>query len=507
MVSDLQEVARVVLQAARSASATSAAQPSLYLFDPPLCFHLDAAGQPHQSAQTLHPTIEQTLRAEPQQILLRAPLEAQIVRAPALRPLIEALRVSDALCVVPLAPHGEIEGALIVPRAARKSRLSGVESRALQDFARHAGGFLAVLLAGARAHERATAAFVRAERAELARNQAQHALQNLNTEVQALRVGGSTERLTQPQRAYGPEMRALLVRLSGQARSDAPLWLFAERGIDVASLARLLHSESARAGQPLIIGDCAAVAAQDGMAVLFGRRDPSVSGWLELALGGTLLLLDAPALALPAQAALAEALACKRAQPVDSEQAYISRVRLVMSSRREPDALLADGVLDAALRANFTVTLRVPPLRERPDDLAALLLDALGRAARVLGRSAVGLDPGAQTALLAHDWPGNLDELYAVIERAVARARGPRVTLADLRALGHAELGTRNELDATFDVVERRVLERALQRADGNKSEAARLLGLKRSTFFDKLNRHGIESGEESEHPARPLDS
>ena len=118
--------------------------------------------------------------------------------------------------------------------------------------------------------------------------------------------------------------------------------------------------------------------------------------------------------------------------------------------------------------------MRVPPLRERAEDLPSLILFALDAAARVLGRAAVGLEPAAQQRLLAHDWPGNLEELHAVIELAVARCSGPRITLAELPALGPKPAAAKESghpLDGTLERVERRVLQRALERTTATRAK------------------------------------
>jgi two-component system response regulator HydG len=201
-----------------------------------------------------------------------------------------------------------------------------------------------------------------------------------------------------------------------------------------------------------------------------------------------LVLRDLPALARDAQQVLSGALAARR-------------TRVIATARSAPDALCEQGALELELRGRFRAALRVPPLRERPEDLPSLLLLALDRSARVLGKPAVGIEPDAQARLLAHDWPGNCDELDAVIERAVARCAGPRVTVQDLPPLGAAPktaaaASTGHPLDGTLERVERRVLRRALERAGGNKSEAARLLGVPRTTLLDKLRRNGLEPDE-----------
>ena len=122
---------------------------------------------------------------------------------------------------------------------------------------------------------------------------------------------------------------------------------------------------------------------------------------------------------------------------------------------------------------------------------------ALDRASRVLGRPPIGIAQAALDVLLAHDWPGNLRELQHVVDRAVARAQGPQVLRADLPLLAGAA-PTTDPLEGTFAALEHRILERAMRRAKGNKSEAARLLGLKRTTFLDKLKRQAGEAERKS---------
>jgi hypothetical protein len=142
------------------------------------------------------------------------------------------------------------------------------------------------------------------------------------------------------------------------------------------------------------------------------------------------------------------------------------------------------------------------PLRERKADLPSLLLIAIDRACRALGRAPIGIAPEAQAQLVEHVWPGNLAELQWVVERAVARCEGTRI--------GREALGSWTEstpkaaaephpLEGTYEEVEQRLLAHALERAAGNKSEAARLLGLKRTTFLDRLRRHDLDD------PARAI--
>ncbi len=205
-----------------------------------------------------------------------------------------------------------------------------------------------------------------------------------------------------------------------------------------------------------------------------------------------------PALDAVAQHALAEALALKQARPVDASSAYSVDVRLVATSRLPLEPLVEIGAFDPELaRWLGTVALEIPPLRRRRDDIPSLVMIALDRACRVLGRAPIGIAQAALDVLLAHDWPGNLRELQHVVDRAVARAEGPQVLRADLPSLAGAA-ATTDPLEGTFAALEHRILERAMRRAKGNKSEAARLLGLKRTTFLDKLKRQAADAKQEA---------
>ena len=480
---DLLAVARVALRTARDGSGDPSAEPVLFLFDPPRVFRADAAGEPHASIAPAHPELITRLRASPGELLQRGPLEGQFVRAPALRPLIDALRPLDALCVLPLVQAGELEAALVFPRGARRSALALEELEALQRFGRHLTGFIAVLCADARAQQRAEHSFARVGRLENEVGALQGELERARSELRLLRARGAGRGLSAAGVAYGPAMRALFAQLKRSAELHEPVLLWGERGVELEPLVTVLHEQGPRAAEPLVQVDCASVRPEAGANALLGGD--SGPGWLALAGQGTLVLRDLPALAPDAQQALSGALAARR-------------TRVIATARRAPDALCSDGALESELRGRFRTALRVPSLRERREDLPSLLLLALDRSARVLGKPAVGIDPDAQARLLAHDWPGNSEELDAVIERAVAQCTGPRVTVQDLPPLGTPTrtAPTTSQLDGTLERVERKVLRRALERAGGNKSEAARLLGLKRTTFLDKLRRNGLEADE-----------
>jgi DNA-binding NtrC family response regulator len=423
---------------------------------------------------------------------VRATLEAKIVRDPPLRPLIAALVDLDALCVVPLIHDAELEGALVVPRAGRRRALTLEELAALDGLARHIAGFLAVLGSDARAQERAERAFIDARLAETASDDAVREAERLRHELRALHGLPRHDVLEAKPIAYSASMRALLAALTEHAGSDAPLWLTAERGVEVASVARFVHEGSPRKAAPLVAIACASLSADEASGFL-GRV-------LQAGEGGTILLSDLAALPLETQRSIAE---LARAA---SSTAGKARARVIVAARHAPDALARGGALAPELCEAFPVVLGVPPLRARREDVASLVLLALDQAARVLGRSPVGIDAEAQARLLAHDFALNSLELQAVIERAATACEGPRIQAAGIAlALGMSERAAREELalDGTFERIERRVLKRALERTSGNKSEAARMLGLPRTTFIDKLRRHNLDDRGDSNPPLR----
>jgi DNA-binding NtrC family response regulator len=489
-VSSLTEVAGALLAAARSAAGAST-DPLLWLSEPKRQFRVDAAGQPHEQASTLPPALERALRERPGELLMRASLEAQIVRSPQLRPLIDALCSLDLICVLPLVQQGDLEGALCLPRGRRTSALSLEELDALSRLSRYAAGFLGVLGAEARAQARASQAFLAAERGAAERKRAFSELEHARAEATALRALGQNASDTAAI-AYDPKTRTLLERLSAVADAEVPVWLVAERGVPVIEYARVLHARGRRALASFLVCPCAQLRAERAFADLTG--DASRPGLLALAAGGTLLLQDFAALPEDAQRTLASVLRQGVLVTPEGERRPVS-ARIVVSSRGKPSPQGELAGVIPELRACFPLVLQVPALRERPQDLPSLILLALDRATRTLGRSPLGLEPAAQTRLLRHDWPGNLDELLSVIESAVARSQGSRVLLRDVLPLG-AAASAEHPLDGSLEAVERRVLRRALERSAGNKSEAARILGLKRTTLIDKLRRHGLdESG------------
>jgi DNA-binding NtrC family response regulator len=147
---------------------------------------------------------------------------------------------------------------------------------------------------------------------------------------------------------------------------------------------------------------------------------------------------------------------------------------------------------DLLFRFN-TVEIRLPPLRERREDIPPLATEFLRRHARRYGKGLQGYEPAALEALLAHPWPGNVRELEHAIERAVLLAQGDTVAAGDIGLRAAAAAGSPAALEQlTLEEVERELIRRALRRHEGNVSEAAKTLGLSRSALYRRLERHGL---------------
>ncbi len=266
------------------------------------------------------------------------------------------------------------------------------------------------------------------------------------------------------------------------AASDRPLLVWGEPGTGTTTLAMALHRNSPRAGQPLEVVDGGLLSPDALRQELLAE-----GGALARALGGTLLLDHAERLPLAIQSNLGRELAA-----LVERRGALPAPRLIAVASAGPEATTPDGLLQPDLwQLVSAIALRVPPLRERRDDLPLLLKHFAGD--RVIA-------PAARGALLAHDWPGNVRELQGVIARALALAGDGPIELAHLPEtivrVGRANRSTPFELPpegVNLEEVERDLIRQALTLAQGNKAQAARLLGLSRHTLLYRLEKYGLD--------------
>lgn len=498
----LDALGAAILAPLRKASRRADAEPLLLTLEPPRAVRLDAAGLAHVEPRPLSPALLERLLARRGEIVLRGPIEVLVVRRPDLRALAESLEALDALAVVPLLHEGELEGAIVVPRGARRSALTLEELAALERLAARVTPVVGLLGTEERGQRREGELMAQRERLEERIDALEDELSRARAEAARVKegVGGPS---SAPLVAYGPAMRKVVARLEELASLDAPVLLAFEPGVAAAPLVRTLHENGPRKMGPIVIADCANVRPEDAELALFGDDlRQGTPGWLRLAAGGTLFLDRATALGTDVLRELDEAIATRSARSAVGATPYAIDVRVVIGVHDDPAALVERSSMDPGLAERLRpLRVDVPPLRERPEDLGSLVLFAIDRACRASGAATLGIADDAMAELAAHPWPGNELELFALIERAVRRATPPRITKADVGALVVRE--TQDPLGGSLADIERRALETALARAGGNKSEAARLLGVARTTFLDKLKRAGIDAPDER-RSARP---
>ena len=290
-------------------------------------------------------------------------------------------------------------------------------------------------------------------------------------------------------------MQGLRAQIAQVGASEASVLILGENGVGKELVARALHRASPRAAGPLLAVDMGSLPEALVESELFGHRRGSFTdaresrpGRFVAAAGGTLFLDEIGNLPLASQAKLLAALERREVTPLGSDRPVAVDVR-VLAATNVAEAELFDARRfrpDLLYRLN-TVVLRVPPLRERgPGDIALLLRHYLAQFAK--GRP-VELTADALARLTTYRWPGNVRELRQACERATLLARGPVLTFGDF---GLPEVTAPVEPGLDLAQREREAVQAALAQADGNISQAAKLLGVSRAALYRKLDKHGL---------------
>ena len=316
----------------------------------------------------------------------------------------------------------------------------------------------------------------------------------LELENRALRKEGFPELI-----AESPAMQPVLRLMERVGPSDANVLVLGEHGAGKEVVARWLHAASSRADRPLIAINVGGI--PDGLfeSELFGHVKGAFTdakadriGRFELADGGTLFLDEIANLPLAQQAKLLRVLETGEVERVGSSRARRVDARLISATNADPHAEVRAGRFreDLLFRLN-TVAIRIPPLRDRREDVPLLASHFLRRYAQRYRKPAQSLAPDAMEALLRHAWPGNVRELDHAVERAVLMAEGDSIQARDL-ALGAPTDGAAALEQMSLEEVEQVLVRKALARVGGNVSEAAKALGLSRSALYRRLKRHGL---------------
>src|SRR5438132_6056444 len=318
--------------------------------------------------------------------------------------------------------------------------------------------------------------------------------QQLERENRALRREGLPELI-----AESPAMQPVLKLMERIGPSDANVLILGEHGTGKEVVARWLHASSGRVERPLVAVNLGGI--PDGLfeSELFGHvkgafTDAKVDrvGRFELTEGGTLFLDEIANLPLPQQAKLLRVLETGEFERVGSSKTQRVSVRVISATNADMHARAPAGEVrqDLLFRLN-TVELRLPPLRERREDIPLLAGHFGRRHAARYRKQITGFAADAMQALRTYPWPGNVRELDHTIERAVLMAEDSSVRTRDL-GLGTGANGATPLDQMSLEDVERVLIQKALARASGNVSDAAKALGLSRSALYRRIKRHGL---------------
>jgi len=300
-----------------------------------------------------------------------------------------------------------------------------------------------------------------------------------------------------------PVMIRLLEMVSQVAPSEATVLITGESGTGKELIAEAIHTNSPRRKGPFVRINCAAITESLLESELFGHEkgaftgaDRRKEGKFLQAQGGTIFLDEISETSLAMQAKLLRVLQERELTRVGGSETLHVDCRVIAATNRDLAGEIAAGRFreDLFYRLNV-VTLAVPPLRARREDIPILAQHFLGHFADRNRKAVKGFTPQAMDLLLKHPWPGNVRELMNVVERAVVLSRSAYLDVGDIHLLTTAGPIPGGDDVAPLEEVEREAIVRTLKAVGGNKSEAARRLGITRRTLHLKLKRYGLMEG------------
>lgn len=308
-------------------------------------------------------------------------------------------------------------------------------------------------------------------------------------------------------------MRRLFTQIKQVAHADGPVLITGESGVGKELVARALHAESARAGRPFVAVNCGGIPTTLLESELFGHvagaftgASKARTGLFAAADGGTLLLDEIGELPLEMQSTLLRILQDGCVRPVGSNQEQILDVRILAATNRDLTREVAEGGFREDLYYRLeTFTLEIPPLRQRGDDLELLTAHLIGHYGKRVQRPVNGIRPAALSCLRQYSFPGNVRELANIIERAVTFCQASSIDLEHLPdrvRQAPARLSTAVAEKGAWDLpisaggdlvplaeIERAYVQHVLHLVDGNKRQAADILGIGRRTLYRWLDK------------------
>jgi DNA-binding NtrC family response regulator len=330
--------------------------------------------------------------------------------------------------------------------------------------------------------------------------------EDLLRENQLLRLGSGDQGIVW----CSPAMREIMATVEKIATAPSAVLLLGESGTGKEVIARAIHSRASARAQsdfsvPFVSINCPGVPDSLIESELFGYRKGAFTGAVQnyggkicLADNGILFLDEIAEIPLQTQAKLLKFIEEKTFEPLGSTTRVRVEARILCATNRDIAAMVKEGRFreDLYYRIN-TITIRIPPLRERPEDILPLAEHFLTHYSISMAKKISGISEDVRAALRSYRWPGNARELRNIIERAVVLSSpgvlGPECLPPEMRASARRDPAAAGE--SRFEQVEREMLSDALRRNEGNISAAARELGVSRDTVRYRIRKHGLHSG------------
>ena len=299
------------------------------------------------------------------------------------------------------------------------------------------------------------------------------------------------------------EMKEVVRTIERIAPNDVTVLITGESGTGKEVIADLIHAMSQRSKGRIIKINCAALPRELIESELFGSVKGAFTGahadrdgLFRQAEGGTLFLDEISEMPIDTQSKLLRVLQDQEVRPVGGKTSYKTNCRLVAATNRNPEDAIRDGKMREDLFYRISaISVNLPALRDRRDDIMPLANAFLKRFASQANRTITGFTPAAVDRLSAFDWPGNIRQLQNEIQRAVLLSEGDMIDAADLSVTRSKPEGVESQ-DTNFTLlegVERNAIVQMLKETNGNKLEAAKRLGIGRQTLYNKIKAYGIE--------------
>jgi DNA-binding NtrC family response regulator len=302
-----------------------------------------------------------------------------------------------------------------------------------------------------------------------------------------------------------PKMRQIYDTIRATAAADASVLIEGESGTGKELIARAFHLQGTRSDRPFVCINCAAIPRDLIESELFGYKkgaftgaDRDKRGLMETASGGTLLLDEIGEMPVHLQTKLLRVLQQRKLRRVGDEQEVDVDFKLISATNRDTLQAIQQGELREDLYYRIsTIKIKVPPLRERLDDLVLLAERFLERYSKKYNKHISGIAQTTYALLTRYPWPGNVRELESVVEHAVLFCQGEHLEPKNLPEHIQAARSSRFRCDVlpymTLDEIERDVIEQTLERTGGNVKKTAEILNLHRPTLYRKLRSYGIK--------------